>query len=131
AHKMGITVQPWTGPSSILLGLMASGLDGQRFAFHGYAPVQEAQRARQLKAWEAESARHAQTQILIETPYRNRAMFTTLLQSLRPDTRLCVACAVTSSQEWIRTHTIGQWKQQPAPDLEKKPTLFLFLAGGR
>src|SRR5690606_28152398 len=93
AHDMGITVKPWTGPSSILLGLMASGLDGQRFAFHGYAPVQEGERARQLKAWETNSLRQAQTQILIETPYRNKAMFASLLQTLRTDTRLCVACA--------------------------------------
>jgi len=70
AHRLGITVRPWVGPSSILLGLMASGLDGQRFAFHGYAPVDPAERARQLRAWEQHSARHHQTQLLIETPYR-------------------------------------------------------------
>lgn len=128
AHAMGVTVRPWTGPSSILLGLMASGLEGQRFAFHGYAPVQEGERARQLKAWETASARAAQTQILIETPYRNRAMFATLLQALRGDTRLCVASALTSADEWIRTHSIAEWKQLPAPHLDKKPTLFLFLA---
>ncbi len=128
AHAMGIEVNPWVGPSSILLGLMASGLEGQRFAFHGYAPVQEGERARQLKAWEQNSARASQTQILIETPYRNRAMFATLLQALRGDTRLCVARAVTTDEQWIHTYTVAQWKERPVPDLDKKPTIFLFLA---
>ena len=128
AHAMGLTVRPWTGPSSILLGLMASGLEGQRFAFHGYAPVQEGERGRQLKVWETASARAAQTQILIETPYRNRAMFATLLQALRGDTRLCIASALTAPDEWIRTHSIAEWKQLSPPQLDKKPTLFLFLA---
>ena len=107
---------------------MASGLEGQRFAFHGYAPVQEGERARQLKAWEQNSARASQTQILIETPYRNRAMFATLLQALRGDTRLCVARSVTTDDQWIQTGTVAQWKERPLPDLDKKPTIFLFLA---
>ncbi len=129
AHRMGATVRPWVGPSSLLLGLMASGLDGQRFAFHGYAPVNPDERARQLKAWEQSSARANQTQMLIETPYRNDAMFATLLASLRGDTRLCVARALTTPQEWIRTRTVAQWKQSAAPALDRLPTLFLFLAG--
>src|SRR3546814_9230649 len=87
AHEMGIRVVPWVGPSSILLSLMASGLDGQRFAFHGYAPVEASQRARQLKAWETDSQKQAQTQILIETPYRNMAMFDTLIHALKDQTR--------------------------------------------
>lgn len=128
AHRLGLAVRPWVGPSSILLGLMASGLDGQRFAFHGYAPVDPAERARQLRAWEQHSARHDQTQILIETPYRNGAMFATLLAALRPDTRLCIARALTTRDELVQTRTIADWKKQPAPDLDKKPTLFLFLA---
>lgn len=128
AHRMGMTVKPWVGPSSILLGLMASGLDGQRFAFHGYAPVNPAERAKQLKAWEQHSARHDQTQMLIETPYRNDAMFSTLLAALRDDTRLCVARSLTTDSEWVATKTVGQWKQAAAPDLDKQPTLFLFLA---
>lgn len=131
AHAMGIEVNPWVGPSSILLGLMASGLDGQRFAFHGYAPVQEGERSRQLKAWEQNSARASQTQILIETPYRNRAMFASLLQSLRGDTRLCVARSVSTSAQWIRMFTVAQWKERAAPDLDKKPTIFLYLAAGK
>ncbi|RZS80367.1 SAM-dependent methyltransferase [Pigmentiphaga kullae] len=128
AHAMGIRVQPWVGPSSILLGLMASGLDGQRFAFHGYAPVDAGERARQLREWEQASARHNQTQILIETPYRNGAMFATMLATLRPATLLCVARALTTEREWVRTHSVADWKRQPPPDLDKQPTLFLFLA---
>lgn len=129
AHAMGVRVVPWVGPSSILLSLMASGLDGQRFAFHGYAPVEANERARQLKAWEASSGKHEQTQILIETPYRNDAMFETLKQALKGNTRLCVARSLTTSEEWVQTRTIAQWKTLPPPDLARKPTIFLFLAG--
>ncbi|MCK9512651.1 MAG: SAM-dependent methyltransferase [Pigmentiphaga sp.] len=128
AHRLGHRVQPWVGPSSILLGLMASGLEGQRFAFHGYAPVKPADRVAQLRHWEQNSRREAQTQILIETPYRNGAMFASLLEHLRPDTRLCVARALTTAEEWVRTLTVAQWRQQPPPALDKQPTLFLFLA---
>jgi 16S rRNA (cytidine1402-2'-O)-methyltransferase len=128
AHRMGLTVRPWVGPSSILLALMASGLDGQRFAFHGYAPVEPGERVRQLRAWEQQSARANQTQMLIETPYRNAAMFASLVESLRPDTRLCVARSLTTADEWIRTRTAAEWKTQAPPDLDKKPTLFLYLA---
>ena len=103
AHQWGITVKPWVGPSSILLGLMASGLDGQRFAFHGYAPVDAGERAKQLKAWELFSSKQHQTQMLIETPYRNQAMFTSLIEDLKGNTRLCVARALTTPDEWVRT----------------------------
>ena len=128
AHSMGIQVRPWVGPSSILLGLMASGLEGQRFAFHGYAPIDAAERARQIKAWEACSQQHGQTQILIETPYRNAAMLETLKQALRNDTRLCVARSLTTEDEWVRTHAISQWRALEPPDLNRKPAIFLFLA---
>lgn len=128
AHRMGLRVKPWVGPSSLLLGLMASGLEGQRFAFHGYAPVDAAERAKQLRAWEQQSARQDQTQMLIETPYRNAAMFQTLLSALKGDTRLCVARALTTDQELIATHTVAHWKTLPPPALDKQPTLFLFLA---
>jgi len=127
AHHMGISVRPWVGPSSIVLGLMASGLDGQRFAFHGYAPIEAAARATQLRAWEAESRKQHQTQILIETPYRNTVMFEALLQELKGTTQLCVARALTTSQEWVVTRTVAQWKTVPVPDLHKLPTVFLFL----
>lgn len=128
AHTLGITVHPWVGPSSILLGLMASGLSGQQFAFHGYAPIDPEQRAKTLKSWESQSARQKQTQMLIETPYRNTAMFATLLASLKGDTRLCIARSLTTSEEYVMTRTISDWKRHPAPALDKQPTLFLFLA---
>lgn len=128
AHAMGIRVQPWVGPSSILLSLMGSGLDGQRFAFHGYAPVDPGERAKQLKAWEIESQKQHQTQILIETPYRNSAMFDTLKQTLKGTTRLCIARSLTTEEQLIQTFSAAQWKTTPAPDLNKKPTIFLFLA---
>jgi len=129
AHEMGIRVAPWVGPSSILLALMASGLDGQRFVFHGYAPVEPGERAKRLRHWEAESRKQHQSQILIETPYRNDAMFETLKQALHGRTRLCIARSLTTGDEWIRTHTVEHWKTLPPPDLGKKPTIFLFLAG--
>lgn len=128
AHRWGATVKPWVGPSSILLGLMASGLDGQRFAFHGYAPIEPAERIKQLKAWEQVSAKQKQSQLLIETPYRNQAMFTSLIQQLKGNTRLCIARSVTTADEWIRTLTVAQWKTQPTPMLDKHPTLFIFQA---
>lgn len=129
AHRLGLAVRPWVGPSSLLLALMTSGLEGQRFAFHGYAPVEPAARTRQLRAWEQHSARFAQTQLLIETPYRNTAMYSALVDALRPDTRLCIARGLTTADEWIRTRTVAQWRNGPAPDLDRKPTVFLFLAG--
>jgi len=128
AHRWGVAVKPWVGPSSILLGLMASGLDGQRFAFHGYAPVESAERVKQLKAWEQTSARQKQSQLFIETPYRNQAMFASLIEHLKGNTRLCIARSVTTADEWIRTLTVAQWKTQPAPVLDKYPTLFIFQA---
>jgi 16S rRNA (cytidine1402-2'-O)-methyltransferase len=128
AHNWGVTVKPWVGPSSILLGLMASGLEGQRFTFHGYAPIEPAERVKQLKNWEVLSTRQKQTQMLIETPYRNNAMFSGLIENLRGNTRLCVARSLTTSDEWVQTRTIAQWKAQPTPVLDKHPTLFLFLA---
>lgn len=126
AHRIGAVVRPWTGPSSLLLGLMASGLDGQRFVFHGYAPIKPAERASRLRQWEQQSARQQQTQILIETPYRNVAMWQALLDTLRDDTRLCVARSLTTPQEWVRTLTVAQWRQKPPPELDRHPTVFLF-----
>lgn len=128
AHQWGATIKPWVGPSSILLGLMASGLDGQRFAFHGYAPVDVAERVKQLKAWEIMSAKQKQSQLFIETPYRNQAMFSSLIEHLKGNTRLCVARALTTSDEWVRTHPVAKWKTLSPPLLDKYPTLFLFQA---
>ncbi|TAM83704.1 MAG: SAM-dependent methyltransferase [Candidimonas sp.] len=128
AHRMGLRVVPWVGPSSILLALMASGLEGQRFAFHGYAPVAPGARAATIKTWETASRCHDQTQLFIETPYRNTAVFHTLLQTLAATTRLCVARSLTTQEEWIRTAGVAEWKTRPPPELHKRPTIFLFQA---
>jgi 16S rRNA (cytidine1402-2'-O)-methyltransferase len=128
AHELGITVRPLVGPSSLLLALMASGLDGQRFAFHGYLPAREPERSRRIGELESESARLRQTQIFIETPYRNHALFSALLLACRPKTRLCLATDLSLGSETIRTCRMTDWKAAEAPDLDKRPTVFLLLA---
>ena len=128
AHELGLVVRPLIGPSSVLLALMASGLDGQRFAFHGYLPAREPERGRRIVELESESARARQTQIFIETPYRNRALFAALLQGCRPRTRLCLATDLTLASEQIATRRIAEWSTVAAPDLDKRPTVFLLLA---
>lgn len=130
AHRHGIRVIPLVGPSSILLALMASGLNGQRFAFHGYLPIADEERRIAITALEAESAKRKQTQLFIETPYRNEKLFGALLACCRPQTLLCVASEVTLPAEMIRTCSIAQWKSQPIPQLNKRPSLFLLFAGG-
>ncbi|HEU0220005.1 MAG TPA: SAM-dependent methyltransferase [Gallionella sp.] len=128
AHRNGIRVVPLVGPSSILLALMASGLNGQRFAFHGYLPIEDAERIKAIAALEAESAKRKQTQLFIETPYRNEKMFGALLAHCRPQTLLCIATDLTLPGESIRTRSIAQWKSQPIPQLNRRPSLFLLLA---
>ena len=128
AHQKGIRVIPLVGPSSILLALMASGLNGQCFAFHGYLPIAEADRNRTIAALEAESSRRSQTQLFIETPYRNDKLFAALLAQCHAHTQLCVATDVSLVSEQIQTHSIAQWKTRPAPLLNKRPSLFLLLA---
>ncbi len=128
AHRNGIRVVPLVGPSSILLALMASGLNGQCFAFHGYLPIAEAERNKAIVALEAESAKRKQTQLFIETPYRNEKLFNALLTHCRPHTLLCVATDITLPGEQIQTRTIELWKSQPVPQLNKHPSLFLLLA---
>ncbi len=127
AHRKGVRVIPMVGPSSILLALMASGLNGQCFAFHGYLPIEEAERNKAITALEAESAKRHQTQLFIETPYRNERLFSALLSHCNPRTMLCVACDITLPDEFIRTHTISHWKSIPVPPLNKHPSLFLLL----
>jgi 16S rRNA (cytidine1402-2'-O)-methyltransferase len=129
AHEKGVKVVPLVGPSSLLLGLMASGLNGQSFAFHGYLPVDEEARKRRIRELEAESARHSRTQLFIETPYRNDRMFEALKSTCGPETRLCVARDLTTADEWIATRRIADWKKTAAPELSKRPTVFLLLAG--
>ena len=130
AHAASVRVVPLTGPSSIVLALMASGLNGQRFAFAGYAPVKSPQREEALKKLEARSVRERETEILIETPYRNTALLQALLATLKSDTRLCVAVDLTLASESIRTRRVSEWRAAPpAPAaLDKKPAVFLFLA---
>lgn len=128
AHEVGIRVVPMVGPSSLLLSLMASGLNGQSFAFHGYLPVDEEARNRRIRELEAESSRASRTQLFIETPYRNDRMFEALRTTCKPETRLCIARDLTLDSEWIATRRIADWKKAAAPDLAKRPTVFLILA---
>jgi 16S rRNA (cytidine1402-2'-O)-methyltransferase len=127
AHEAGIQVVPLVGPSSILLGLMASGLNGQKFAFHGYLPQEKTARTKAIAELERESKQKNMTQMFIETPYRNSPLFTDLLTTLNPSTRLCVATDLTGSNESVRTINIAAWRSLGAV-IEKAPTLFLFLA---
>ncbi|MEO8332749.1 MAG: SAM-dependent methyltransferase [Gallionella sp.] len=128
AHHKGIRVVPLVGPSSILLALMASGLNGQCFAFHGYLPIAEPERNKAIASLEAESAKRRQTQMFIETPYRNEKLFRALLAHCRPQTLLCVATDITLHGEQIQTRSIEFWKSQPIPRLDKRPSMFLLLA---
>ncbi|MEY2884871.1 MAG: hypothetical protein RL490_2595 [Pseudomonadota bacterium] len=128
AHRQSVRVAPLVGPSSILLALMASGLDGQRFAFHGYLPKDEAELATKLRDIEARSRSGRETQIFIETPYRNDRLLGALLVRLAPSTRLCVASDLTLADERIITRSIAEWKKRP-PEIGRKPSVFLILAG--
>lgn len=128
AHAQGIRVVPLVGPSSILLALMASGLNGQRFAFQGYLPVREPDRRNRIVQLERESRRNGLTQIFIETPYRNAALFQAVLESCRPDTLLCIAVDMATPHESIATKKIEYWRTGTTPALEKRPAVFLILA---
>ena len=127
AHRLGIKVVPLVGPSSILMSLMASGLNGQNFAFVGYLPVKPAERVKAIKSLEQRSNREHQTQLFIETPYRNNHMLAALLDTCHPETRLCIAADITTETEYIVTKKIGDWRKQ-VPDLHKRPTVFLILS---
>ena len=127
AHREGIQVVPLVGPSSIVLALMASGLEGQRFAFCGYVPREAEDRKRRLKELEARSRKEHETQIFIETPYRNDALLAALLESCGSETRLCVASDLTLQSESVATRSIGQWRKA-RPAIGKRPTVFLLLA---
>ena len=128
AHQKNIKVVPFVGPSSILLSLMASGLNGQQFAFLGYLPVDKQARNLKLKEIEKRSLTDKETQIFIETPYRNQHMLEALLATCQPNTKLCIACDISLDTELISTKTIASWKQSALPDLHKRPTVFLLLA---
>ena len=128
AHAAGIAVVPLVGPSSILLALMASGLSGQAFAFHGYLPVREEERATRLRELEADSRAHARTQVFIETPYRNAAMLETLVATLAPRTRLAVAADLTLATETIAMRPIAQWRDVDVSAYQRRPAMFLLQA---
>ncbi len=127
AHEKNIDVYPLTGPSSIILSLMASGLDGQRFAFNGYLPIKDPMRSKAVKNYEQLSQKEKQTQVFIETPYRNNALLDELIKHCHPNTRLCIAQDITGEHMFLKTKTINDWKKNK-PVLEKLPTVFLFLA---
>lgn len=131
AHQHGIAVRPLVGPSSLLLAVMASGLNGQSFAFNGYLPTDAAQRLARIKELETRSRKEKQTQLFIETPYRNTAMLEALVGACAPGTLVCVATDLSLATETISTRTGAQWKSQlaagKAPDFHKKPTVFLLL----
>lgn len=124
AHQKGIRVVPLVGPSSIVLSIMASGFNGQNFAFVGYLPIDKNERSKRLKDLEQLTIKQKQAQFFIETPYRNQPLFEDLLKTLSPSSKLLVATNITLGDESIQVKTIAAWKKAPAPDFHKKPTIF-------
>jgi 16S rRNA (cytidine1402-2'-O)-methyltransferase len=128
AQELNCTVKPLVGPSSILLALMASGMNGQQFEFVGYLPIDNGERIKKIKELEAASAKQNSTKIFIETPYRNNQLMEALIKNCMPSTRLCVAVNITAAAESIKTSSIAQWKMKK-PELHKLPAIFLLYAG--
>lgn len=124
AHQYGIRVKPLTGPSSVLMALMASGFNGQKFAFNGYLPIEKKARKKKIKDLEFLAVRENQTQIFMETPFRNMQLLNDILNFCKPGTLLCIASEISSEKEFILTKTIGEWKNK-IPNLHKKPVIFL------
>ena len=124
AQRKNIPVIPLVGPSSIVMSLMASGFNGQSFAFHGYLPIDSNERTSKLKLLEQRIYSESQTQLFIETPYRNQKLAEDILKTCKPSTKLCIAADITCEGEYIKTKTISEWKKQ-LPDLDKKPCIFL------
>jgi 16S rRNA (cytidine1402-2'-O)-methyltransferase len=127
AHEMNTQVRPLVGPNSILLALMASGMNGQQFRFVGYLPIDSHQRMQAIKELENESKKKNCTQLFIETPYRNNQLIEVILKTCSPSTRLCIAVDITGEKEWIKTKTISEWKKEKI-DIHKRPAIFLLLA---
>ncbi|MCM5527695.1 SAM-dependent methyltransferase [Parasegetibacter sp. NRK P23] len=125
AQAMGVAVVPLVGPSSILLALMASGMNGQQFRFRGYLPIESASRIKMLRQLELEAVKESCTQLFIETPYRNNQLLKDILATCQGSTKLCVAADITAANEYIVTKTISDWKKQPLPELHKRPTIYL------
>ncbi|MFC2111822.1 SAM-dependent methyltransferase [Bacteroidota bacterium] len=124
AHKKGIRVVPFVGPSSILLALMASGMNGQSFCFHGYLPVKNPQRQNSIRQIERNALERGETQIFMETPYRNMSLLEDILKSCSEDTLLCIAADISLDKEFIKTKAVREWKKE-LPDLHKRPAVFL------
>lgn len=124
AHKLNFQIIPLIGPTSIILALMASGMNGQNFAFNGYLPVKQPQRSKAISFFEKRSITEKQTQIFIEAPYRNIQLFNDFLNTCDRNTKLCIACDVTLESQFIKTKTIDEWKQA-TPEINKKPAIFL------
>ena len=128
AHRENIRVIPLVGPSSIFMALMASGFNGQSFSFHGYLPIEKTLRISNIRFMEKEAAKWNRTQIFMETPYRNNKLLDDLIRTCDPHTRLCIACNISSEEEFIQTKSLEQWKKNK-PELHKKPTMFLLYGG--
>ena len=124
AHKLGITVKPHIGPSSIILAMMSSGMNGQNFAFNGYLPVDKKQRTQSLIKYQRHSYKEEQAQLFIETPYRSDTLFAEMIKVLDPNTRLCVACDLSLPSEYIKTQSVLEWKKS-RPNLNKRPCIFI------
>jgi len=124
AQELGAIVKPYTGPSSLLLALMASGMNGQNFHFHGYLPIDALERKKKIQALETEIKQTGVTQLFIETPYRNNQLFEAIVQNCHPNTKLCVAMELTGPDEWIKTQSVNNWKNSK-PELHKKLVVFL------
>lgn len=129
AHQNQVEVLPLVGPSSILLALMASGMNGQQFCFHGYLSARTNELAKDLKRLEQLSGKGRQTQIFIETPYRNNNLVEQALKTLAADTLFCIACDLTLPSQYVRTQKVGAWRKSLPPDLHKRPAIFLIYAG--
>lgn len=129
AQRKNLRVIPMVGPSSIIMSVMGSGFNGQSFAFNGYLPIEPAERTKRIKQLETRSYTEDQTQLFIETPYRNHKMLEELLRTCKPSTRLCIASGITCAEEYIHTHTIAEWKKIKLHDLSKIPTIFLIYKG--
>ena len=123
-HERGIRVVALPGPSSVTLAVMASGLGGQRFAFSGYLPVEREARIRRIRELEARARSRRETQVFMETPYRNLKLFADIVETCRPDTALCVACDLTTEDEYVRTWPVSRWRAE-TPPIHKRPALFL------
>lgn len=127
AQKLKVRVKPLVGPSSVLLALMASGMNGPQFQFVGYLPIAEQERIKKLKDLEAESFKKSCTQIFIETPYRNNQLLNTIIKSCNPSTLLCIAVNLTGENEWVKTKPVAQWREE-LPDIHKRTAIFLLMA---